>query len=136
MGPKQTRNRRCSSDHGFRSRIRAETGIVGAETSKTDHKSFKSHHNYRRSPVCAGRIRKRRAGQRALARYQAFLFTAMGSRGRRVMILFRLLLGIYAIGNSDKPRKGRGKREMEAKSAYLRNPIFTLSVPTGTPVST
>ena len=57
----------------------------------------------------------------------------MGSRGRRrVMILFRLLLGIYAIGDSDKPRKGEGKREGEkdgAKSACLRNPISLLSVP-------
>lgn len=52
----------------------------------------------------------------------------MGSRGRRVMILFRLLLGIYAIGDSDKPRKGEKKRE-GAKSACLRNPISVLSVP-------
>ena len=52
------------------------------------------------------------------------------------MILFRLLLGIYAIGDSDKPRKGEKKRERErerekegAKSAWLRNPISLLSVP-------
>ena len=48
-----------------------------------------------------------------LSRYQAFLFTGMGSRGRRVMILFRLVLGIYAIGDSDKPRKGERERERE-----------------------
>lgn len=46
------------------------------------------------------------------------------------MILFRLLLGIYAIGGSDKLGKGEEKRGWKRNLPGLRNPIFVLSVPT------
>ena len=73
-----------------------------------------------------------------LSRYQAFLFTGMGSRGRRVMILFRLVLGIYAIGDSDKPRKGERERERERERGRERGKrnlpgSATLSLPLSVP---
>lgn len=45
---------------------------------------------------------------------------AAGSRPRRVMILFRPVLGIYAIGDSDKPRRRDIKKNKVAAEVRAR----------------
>jgi len=44
---------------------------------------------------------------------------AAGSRPRRVMILFRPVLRIYAIGDSDKPRRKERKENKVASEKYV-----------------
>lgn len=128
--PKKTRS---LIDREFRSRIRVDPGCItkvavgrtldGLRRQKPIgrwRKCLKMHHNYHGSPLTsrpaslphAGGIRSSRL---SLYQAQTFLFMAAGSRPRRVMILFRPVLRIYAIGDSDKPRKKDKKGEKKTK---------------------
>lgn len=123
---------------GVDPRLHYESRTVGrtlgscATPSKTDRsvtQCLKMHHNYHGSPLTprpatlprAGGIRSSRL---SLYQVQTFLFMAAGSRPRRVMILFRPVLRIYAIGDSDKPRRKERKGEKKTK---IKSPRYALN---------
>lgn len=94
-----------------------------ATPSRTDRsvtRCLKTHHNYRgsphdpspraRSPAFFPRGWNTKQPALPCIRYERFYLWPPAPGTRRVMILFRPVLGIYAIGDSDKPRRWRWKK--------------------------